>query len=264
MRFRPKAVLLAPLAAALALTGCAASHPPARYFQPTADQMGPEPNSYGEVVIPRHGLVVVQGDDMAYGLASGRSRYRINEASQGQSAITVSETLRRAVKGVRIENRGFPGDTVDLSAHRWADAPRADLAILCFGFGDAKAATSFQAYSDALRTMIEDLHARGTAVFVVTPPSLSDALADGGVSAYRQADETIGRATGAVVFRTDDAMARIKAAHVRTVAQAPAVYQAVAADMSAYIKVLDAPSPQVGQAGSGDRRTVRVSPAKAS
>ena len=263
MRLRPAAVLLPPLALALVLAGCA-SRPPARYFQPTADQMGPEPNSYGEVVIPRHGLVVVQGDEMAYGLASGRSRRRINDAPEGQSAITVSETLRRAVKGVRIENRGFPGDTVELSAHRWADAPRADLAILCFGFGDAQAQTSLQAYSDGLRAMIEDLHARGTAVFVVTPPTLSDILADGGVSAYRQADETIGRATGAVVFRTDDSIGRIKAAHVKTLAQPPAVYQAVAADMAAYIKVLDAPSPQVGQAGSGDRRTVRVSPASAS
>jgi lysophospholipase L1-like esterase len=251
------------LALLIGLAGCA--HAPGhRYFQPSAAQMGPEPNSYGEAVIPRHGLVVVQGDDFAYGLARGRSRYRINDAAEGQSSITLSETLRRAVKGVKVENRGFPGDTAAASAERWAAAPRADLVVLCLGYGDAAAQTPLDDFKDTLRDLIADLHASGAAVFVVTPPTTTDLLAESVLGPYRDAAEGVGAATGAVVFKANDSMSRIHLRPTKGVAQLPAVYQAVAADIGPYVKVVDAPSPQAGQAGSADSRTVRVSAASAS
>lgn len=253
------------LALLTGLAACAHAPGPSRYFQPNAAQIGPEPNSYGQAVIPRHGLVVVQGDDFAYGLVRGRSRYRINDAGEGQARITVSETLRRAVKGVRIDNRGFPGDTAAASAERWASGPRPDLAILCFGYGDAALQTPLEDFQNALRDLIAEYHAEGAAVFVVTPPSTTDLLAESVLAPYRSAAEQIGVATGAVVFRANDSMARIRVKPIKGVAQTTAVYQAVAADISPYVKVVDAPpSPQVGQAGSGPSRTVRVSAASAS
>jgi hypothetical protein len=247
----------------IALAACARP-PSGRYFQPTAAQIGPEPNSYGEAVIPRHGLVVVQGDDLAYGLARGRSRYRINDAEEGQARVTISETLRRAVKGVRIDNRGFPGDTVAASAERWAGAPHADLAILCFGYGDAAAHTPVEQFRNELRDLIADYHAAGTAVFLVTPPETTDVLAESVLNPYRGAMEQIGPATDAQVFKTNDAMSRIKVRPVKGIGQNPQVYQAVAADIGPYVKVIDGPSQQAGQAGSGESRTVRTSADKAS
>jgi hypothetical protein len=253
------------LALLIGLAGCA--HPAGgRYFQPTAAQIGPEPNSYGEAVIPRHGLVVVQGDDLAYGLAQGRSRYRINDAEEGQARTTISETLRRAVKGVRIDNRGFPGDTAAASAERWAAGPKPDLAILCLGYGDAAAHTPLPEFRDSLRDLIAEYHAEGAAVFLVLPPDSKDLLAQSVLAPYQAAMEAIGISTGAVVFKTNDSMNRIKAARIKGVAQTTAVYRAVAADISPYVRVVDAapPSPQVGQDGSGPSPTVRVSPASAS
>ncbi len=244
----------------LAATGCA-GRPVHRYFQPTADQIGPNLNSYGEAVVPRHGLIVVQGDDFAYGLARGRSRHAINGAEEGQSAITISQALRKAVHGVQVENRGFPGDTVEASAARWAALSPGDLLVLSYGFGDQHAHTPIPAFDDALTRMIAAAHARGAAVFVVLPPPSSDPLIDSDLSAYRAALNGVAHQAGLLIFDASAAMNRIKAPPLKHPAQSAAVYQAVAADMVAYIKVV---SPQTGQAGSGDSRTVRVSPASAS
>src|ERR1700761_9585053 len=100
----------------VSLTACALFRQPStgRYFQPTADQIGSNFNSYGEAVLPEHGLIVVQGDDLAYGVARHPTRNRINDAGVGQASITISQGLRRVLRSsrVRIENRGFPGDTL--------------------------------------------------------------------------------------------------------------------------------------------------------
>lgn len=245
------------------LAGCA-HRAPHRYFQPTAAQIGPEPNSYGEAVIPRHGLVAVQGDDFAYGLAQGRSRYRINGAGEGQARITISETLRRAVKGVTIENRGFPGDTAAASAVRWADAAPADLTILSLGLGDAAAETDLGEFGQEFRAIVRADLAHG-AVFVVIPPPSADPLQDSREGPYRGIAAAIGREEGAVVFDSFTSINRIKLPKSKTDAQPAAAYQAVAADMAPYIRVVDgAASPQAGQEGSGPTRTVRDSPASAS
>ncbi len=249
------------LLGALTATGCArrSEH---RYFQPSGDQIGPELNSYGEAVVPRRGLVVVQGDDLAYGLATGRSRRIINGADAGQAAITISQALRKALPGVQVENRGYPGDTVQASAARWAGRPPGDLLILCYGYGDPRAHTPISDYDDALTRMIAAAHARGAAVFVVAPMPSSDPLIDYDLASYRDQLADVARRNGALVFYANDARGRIKAPQPKHAAQSAAVYQAIAADMAAYIKVVA--SPQAGQAGSGGSRTVRVSPASAS
>jgi hypothetical protein len=165
---------------------------------------------------------------------------------------------------VRVDNRGFPGDTVAASAERWANAPHADLAILCFGYGDAAAHTPIEQFRNDLRDLIADYHAAGTAVFLVTPPETTDVLAESVLSPYRGAVEQIGPATDALVFKSNDARNRIKAPAIKGVAQTAQLYEAVAADIGPYVKVIDAPSPQAGQAGSGESRTVRASADRAS
>ncbi len=254
------------LLASLASAGCA-GRPAHRYFQPTPNQIGPEPNSYGEAVVPRHGLIVVQGDDLAYGLARGRSRHIINSAETGQSSVTISQTLRRALKDVRVENRGYPGDTVESSSARWRGLSPGNLLILCFGTGDLRASTPTGDFKSQLAALIAAAHAEGAAVFVVQPPGSADPIFNDAVNGYRDRAADAARENGALVFDTAAAMSRLKAPRVKGVAQPAAYYQAVAADMIAYIKVAaetSGASPQVGQTGSADSRTVRVSPASAS
>ena len=171
MRPRRSAIVLASILALPLLGGCA--HRQVRYFQPSASQIGPDPNSYGEVVVPLHGLIAVQGDGLAYGLARGRSRHEINGAARGQARLTISQVLRKAIRGVEIENRGFPDDTVAQSTARWSGARRANLLILCVGFGDAAAHTPLDAFKSDLEQVIRTAREQGTAVFVVTPPQLS-------------------------------------------------------------------------------------------
>src|SRR5579875_3089926 len=90
--------MLRALAAAALMVMAACAGPPAhRYFRPTSDEVDAGPNTYGQAVVPRHGLIVVQGDDLAYGRAIGRSRKVINDAPSGQASVTISETLRRAI-----------------------------------------------------------------------------------------------------------------------------------------------------------------------
>ena len=255
-------VLLA-LLGALTGVGCA-GRPPHRYFQPTADQIGPQPNSYGEVVVPRHGLIAVQGDDFAYGLARGRSRRVINGADQGQAAITISETLRRALRGVRVENRGFPGDTAAASVVRWAQAAPADLTILSFSYGDAAAHTDMDVFRRVVAEIIHADQARGGSVLAVLPPPSADPLRNGVEGDYRGALRDVAKAHGVEVFDAYDAEQRLKIPRFRTTAQSAAIYQGAAADMALYIKVVDATSPQTGQSGSGESPTVRASPASPS
>ena len=234
MRSRRSPLVLASILALQLLGGCA--HREVRYFQPSASQIGPDPNSYGEVVVPLHGLIAVQGDGLAYGLARGRSRHEINGADRGQSSQTISQVLRRAIRGVEVENRGYPGDTLAQSKVRWSDSRRANLLILCFGFGDAAAHTPIDAFKSDLAQLIRAMRAQGTAVFVVTPPQLSDPLQD------VDAASDVGQQEGAQVFYATASVHRLSRPAGKTIAQPAEVYQAIAGDMAPYIKVVG-PSP---------------------
>ena len=165
---------------------------------------------------------------------------------------------------MRVENRGYPGDTVAQSLARWAGHPAPDLLIVALGYGDLAAHTPTQSFSDTLGPMVQAAQARGTSVFILVPPLLRTPVSNQAIEAYRTVERGVASVTGASDFEGSKAAARIKAPATEGAAQSPAVYQAMAADMTAYIKVVDRASPQTGQAGSGDSRTVRASAARAS
>ncbi|MGC1305381.1 MAG: SGNH/GDSL hydrolase family protein [Caulobacteraceae bacterium] len=222
------------------LTACTLFHQPstARYFQPAADQIGPNFNSYGEAVLPEHGLIVVQGDDLAYGVARHPTRNRINDADVGQASITISQSLRKVLRSgdVRIENRGFPGDTLAQSAERWADAGPGNLLILAYGFGDLRARTPGLAFGDQLRTMIRKAHAHGAAVFVITPPDVTDTLVNSKLATYRFFANAVAEQEGAEVFPASAAMTKAKEPFSKGVPQTARTYEIIAASMVSYIK----------------------------
>ena len=241
----PRAAFPPLLLTCLTLFACAHAPPkPSPYFQPTAAQLGPELNSYGEAVAPRDALIVVQGDDLAYGAGLRSDRNRINGADEGQVAMTISRSLRRVLgRGqVQVENRGFPGDTVARSAQRWADAPAPKLLVLALGYGDMKAHTQITPFAEALSSMIRRAHGQGAAVFLVSPPASSDVLFESNLAPYRGTAEAVARQEGAEVFSAAASMGSAKESPVKSVGQSPRTYELIAGSMVPYIKLV-APPP---------------------
>ncbi len=235
--------LVAVMAAALVsttLAACAHGQKTARFFQPTPGQIGPEFNSYGEAVLPEQGLIVVQGDDLAYGVGLHPTRHRINEADVGQASLTISQSLRHVLgdNRVRVENRGFPDDTVAQSAKRWEGLEPGDLLVLAYGFGDMKAKTAPAVFGAELRAQIRAAHARGAAVFVVTPPYIGDPPREIQLAPLRTMAEAIAGQEGAETFSTIAAMTAAKENPAKGVPQNAKTYQAVAASMLPYIKLV--------------------------
>jgi lysophospholipase L1-like esterase len=235
----PKLSLLAALTAAI-LAACAHEPAPARFFRPTPEQIGPEFNSYGEAVLPEQGLIVVQGDDLAYGVAVHPTRHRINDAEVGQASRTISQSLRHVLgdNHVRVENRGFPDDTVTDSAKRWQGLEPGDLMVLAYGFGDLKAKTKPAEFAENLRAQIRAAHARGAAVFVVSPPSVADPQVELKLSAYRWWAETVAGQEGAESFSAVAAMAAAKEQPAKGAPQNAKTYETIAAAMVPYIKLV--------------------------
>lgn len=239
MKLRLYALLTLSLLAT-GLTACAHSQKPARFFQPSAAQIGPEFNSYGEAVLPEQGLIVVQGDDMAYGVGVHPTRHRINDAEVGQASLTISQSLRHVLgdNRVRVENRGFPDDTVAESAQRWTGLEPGDLLVLAYGFGDMKAKTVPAAFADELRAMIRAAHARGAPVFVVSPPLLADPLMEAKLAPYRWWAETVAGQEGAELFLAVAAMTAAKEKPAKGAPQTSKTYQTIASSMIPYIKLV--------------------------
>jgi hypothetical protein len=222
------------------VAGCARlAERPSPYFRPSADQIGPALNSYGEAVVPAHGLVVVQGDDLAYGATRRPTRNRINGADEGQATTTISESLRHVLgRSVQVENRGFPGDTAEASAERWADAPAPSLLILALGYGDLRAHTQVGPFGAAVRDLIRKAHEQGAAVFVVLPPASSDRLTDANLWPYRSTLDAVARSEGAEVFAAAVAMATGKEPPAQHAGQTAHAYTLIAGAMAPYIKVV--------------------------
>ncbi len=264
-----RALLSALLPATLAASGCGLPRT-AAYFHPSAADMGPMLDNYGEAIVPLHGLIVVQGDDLVYGTAAKRGRAAINGAPEPRDPFSISESMRSVLHGVEIVNRGYPADSIVDGFERWAGSPKGDLLILSYGFGDVKAKTPLPTYQQTLQRMVRQAHAAGAAVFLLTTPAVADRRLSDALEPYRLAMRKIGAQEGAEVFEAWQDLDRAHIPFPKGVVQSRAMNVAIAGDLVAYIKVVAAPlrpaaaSPQSGQAGSGGSATMRTSADKAS
>ena len=133
--------LVLPPILALVLAGCALPKT-AAYFHPSAADMGPSLDNYGEAIVPVHGLIVLQGDDFIYGSAERtRGRDPINGSQAPRGPVSLSEAMRTVLHGVQIENHGYAGDSIVDGFERWGGSPKGDLLVLSYGFGDVRAQT---------------------------------------------------------------------------------------------------------------------------
>lgn len=251
----------------LAIAGCGLPRT-AAYFHPSAADMGPTLDNYGEAIVPTHGLIVVQGDDLVYGVAAKRGRPPINGAPAPRQALTLTEVMRQTLHGVEIANLGYPGDSIVDGFERWAGRPRGELAIFCYGLGDVRAKTPAATYEQTLRLMVRRAHAAGAAVFLINWPGLGDLKLDHALDPYRIATRTVGAQEHAEVFEAYDDLQRAHVAPPKSPDLTPEVLRLIAGDLVAYIKIVapaaPPPSPQTGQAGSGPTATVRTSADSAS
>jgi hypothetical protein len=230
-----KRFLILALAMAAPLAGCLHGPPPAVHA--TAAEIGPTLDNYSEAVIPQGGTIVLEGDDAIYGgLAHGR-RPPINGADERRGAFTLADGLGRVLRHVTIVDHGFPGDTVEKSAERWAGQPVGNLLILSFGYGDFRAGTKVSDFTAALTKLVRQAQAEGAAVFIVaTPPATSPHLA--GLAAYRNAAQEVGVAEGVDVFDTNAELIAAKLTPSKDEQESPPLYQAIAAAMVPYIQIV--------------------------
>jgi hypothetical protein len=225
------------------------------FAPPTTAEVGPVLDNYGEAVIPANGLIVVQGDDLIYGVAEHSRRPGINGSSVHRTGVTITETMRQALKPVTIVNQGYPGDTAAAGAERWAGTPAGNLTILSYGYGDAVAKTPVAEFDLALRTMVRRAHAQGAAVFLIPPPPMAAApvvpgqkpkagphlLSTAEIEPYRADMRVVGLSESAEVFEPQAEIVRVKATPTRTITQSPEIYQAIAAGLVPYIRIVSPP-----------------------
>lgn len=228
--------LLAFVPAAALLAACAplrtSSFPP-----PSADEIGPKLDNYGEAVLPPNGLVVLEGDDLAYGADPKAGRAAQGGAPPRQSSASIGRTLQKVLgRRVKVETRASPGETISKGEARSADAPQGNLVILSYGYGDALAHTPAEVFGAALRQMIQAAHAQGAAVFLLVYPQLKDPTLNGEIEPYRAQMRQIGPETGAEVFEAAQDMTRV-GAPPDGVALQPKAYQAIAGGMIPYIRI---------------------------
>lgn len=246
--------LVLPALVSIGLSGCFTVRQGV-FAPPTAAEVGPVLDNYGEAVAPAHGRIVAQGDDLIYGVADHSRRPGINGSSVHRTGVTITETLRQTLKSVTIVNQGYPGDTAAMGARRWAQAPVGNLVILSYGYGDAAAKTPLADYDLALRGMVQRAHDQGAAVFLIPTPPMAAAplnpgqkpkpglhlLTTADIEPYRAAMRKIGLDESAEVFEPQAEITRVKAFPTKTIAQSPEIYQAIAGGLVPYIRIVQPP-----------------------
>jgi len=210
---------------------------PAGHLHAGPDQIGPRLDNYGEAVLPLHGTIVVQGDDAVYGVVQHGRRGPINGAAEPRGAVTLTDTLQRALPGVTVINHGYPQDTAAESANRWADAPVGDLLILCLGYGDLQAKTPPTEYGEALRALIRRGKARGAAVFVILTPPAGDPKFSG-LKGYRDAARTAAAEMGVDLFDPMTALYQAQVKLPKGPDGSADIYRAMARAIVPYIQVV--------------------------
>jgi len=232
-----KRLLILALVAAAPMSGCLR---PAPVLHATAAEIGPIPDNYSEAVIPRDGTIVLQGDDAIYGDFRHGHRPPINGADEKRGALTLAESLNRLVGHVKVVDHGFPGDTVEKSAERWAGQPVGNLLILSFGYGDYRAQTDVDDFKASLTKLVHQAQSQGAAVFIVTtPPATGKKLS--GLDAYRSAAQSVATREGIDVFDSAEALTNAKVQPSKDEYGSSGIYRTIAAAMVPYIQVVPEP-----------------------
>lgn len=223
------------LAAVTPLAGCLHPAPPTPHA--TAAQIGPTPDNFSEAVIPAGGMIVLQGDDAIYGEARHGRRPPINGADERRGDHTLADSLHRILRDVTIVDHGFPGDTVERSAERWAGQPVGNLLILSFGYGDYRAKTKVADFTQALTKLVRQAQAERAAVFIITtPPTTSPQLF--GLNDYRAAAQQVGVSQGVDVFDSTAALTNATTPPAKDEYGGAAIYSVIAGTMIPYIQIV--------------------------
>jgi hypothetical protein len=243
--------------AATAMLGCTVPQALGQPADPAASTPGPELDSYGRATVPQDGLVVVMGDDLAYGSDPRGNVPGANGSTVRRSSSAISEQLQRLFGSLQVENRGYPGDTLAEGIKRWQDAPAGDLLILTYGLGDATAKTPPDEFTNTLRNFIRSSRDHGAAVFVIVWPALKDPALNAALEPYRIAERTIAPDEGAAVIEAYKVAEKIKAPPSNRSYQQPELYSALAGTIATYVRVSDVarrpPAAEVARAPEGPR-----------
>jgi lysophospholipase L1-like esterase len=158
--------------------------------------------------------IVCEGDSLTYGFARswGPSQPGINGYEARRSLSPYPETLeKRLGAGVKVVNRGVPGQRTLEGLYRWADASSGDLAIIMYGTNDAAVRGNAQpmgvgVYGSLLEALVRRRLYGGAKVILLVPPPASARNTQPMLDPYRQAVVEVGARTGVLVIDTAEAM----------------------------------------------------------
>lgn len=132
------------------------------------------------VALPREGLIVCQGDSLTYGTDFTRTGTRegINGSRDPRSALPFPEALETALRvrgcAVRVENRGYGGDTAREGFERWRERRGGPLTILLYGSNDVLRLLAgpgwLRRYAAALTALVRRARRDGQVLVLGLPP----------------------------------------------------------------------------------------------
>lgn len=169
---------------------------------------GPVSRNKGQLACPQSGSrIVIVGDSHVAG-AGGVS-----------AVVPFGRVMESALPGGPVvELRGAGGDTAEMGAMRWLDAPRApgDRVIIAYGSNDAAPRGWLRAkrpvpqgrFEAALTRHIVDWQQSGAQVMLLAPPPGGSAAMAERLSPYREATAQVGEAAGLAVLDPAEAFAQ--------------------------------------------------------
>jgi len=228
--------------ACLALGGCLSTLPPYRPAVGALADVGPSLNAYSQATVPKAGLIVVEGDNLAYGeVLRGKAAHR-GVGGVWQAKAPFPEVLN-GLLGVRVENRGEPGQTLAEGERLWSDKPCGNLLILAYGYSDAQRGVKAADFSAALSRRIAEAHAKGASVILVSPPHFRSKRVERSAEALRTALKAAQTSQGVGLVDLAPILAKIDPRPNPGAYQDQAAYRTIAYAVAAYIAVAQESAP---------------------
>ena len=203
------------------------------------------------IVLPAAAVISAEGDSLTYGqdTASAERSPGINGAPQTRSVTPYPETLAQLL-GVRVINRGFPGDQTVQGLKRWDDVVRPDLAILMYGTNDwgnfggyKEGPVKLEMYKTNLATLIKRRLEQGARVIVLSPPPIdakrvgANGKALAPISDYVAASREVAAKLGVLWVDLQDVPGTVETPYTDGLHFTPALNRALAAQVAKLIDV---------------------------